>query len=356
MSVVLLLLACNRDLLITGNPDPEAPVEAQEEDDTDGGVVPVELPELEEGPSGVAADGGPEEEWFEFGDELQWPESFAWDPVTAAFYVGSLWYGHVRKLPASGEESVFYEDPLSVAEPWPWQTWGVEADPDRRRLFVCASWIAAGPVTWFVWVLDLDTGERLAQIDMSTSREGAQCRDFVVGADGRAFVTDRDNPLLHVVDPVAGTAEVLLDSPLLRANWGPDGIAMTPEGTGLVVNLARSPGFVYVPILNPEAARAVEISGDAYQMGGGQGIDGMVFYDGALYVAAVNRLLRVRPTDATWTTADMRSYEAPIYGMSSVTLAGDRLFALNGDPNAWTLEIRPDLPFEIYRVDATAFP
>lgn len=359
---LLLALACNRDLLIKERPDPEPPSDSASDltdtdgIDTDGGntaPIDIDLPD-----AGMAPDGGPLADRFDLADELQWPESFAWDSQTGSFYVGSLWFGHVRKLPVQDDESVFFQDERSLTvEPQPWKTWGIEVDPDRRRLFACASWDGGGPSSWWVWVIDLDTGERIAEIAMDGSRMGAECRDFAVGADGRAFVTDREHGLLHVIDPTELSVSVWLESPLLESNvWSGDGIALTPDGTALLVNLARTPGFVYIPLLDPASAHAVEVEGDEYQMGGGQGIDGMAFHGDVLYVAAVNRLLRLRPLDATWQRADMRSYEAPIDGMSSVTPAGDRLFALNGDPNAWTLSIRPDLPFEIYRVDTDLYP
>ncbi|HMV68189.1 MAG TPA: hypothetical protein PKA64_15185 [Myxococcota bacterium] len=353
----LLLLACHADLSIRGKEDPPVEVETDAPaDDTDGAVVPVDvdLPT----PSAVAEDGGPVDEWFELDDDLQWPESFAWDPQTEAFYVSSLWYGDVRRVGADGRESVFFQDERSVdADPQPWQTWGVEVDVDRRRLFACASWNGGGPVTWFVWILDLDTGERLSQIEMARSSPGAQCRDFAVGADGKVYVTDRAHPVVHVIDPVAEEVSVFADDPALDTTvWGPDGVALTPDGRGLLVGLSRAPGFVFVPLLHPEAPVRVQVEGDDWQMGGGQGIDGLAFVGDDVYVAAVNRLLRVHPVDPSWELAELRSYEAPIHGMSAVTVAGDRLFALNGDPNAWTLGIRPDLPFKIYRVDAAAYP
>jgi sugar lactone lactonase YvrE len=342
MFSLLALLACNPDLDLTGKDDVVEPEETDTlppEDDT--------APEPEPPPPGVDVDGGPIETFFTFQSETQWPESVAWDRKRGVFLVSSLTMGHLLEISALGVERVMYAPPLEG-----YQTWGVEADVDRRRAFVCAAWQGGGPVTWHVWVINLDDGSLVYEVPMDTVTPEAQCRDFVIDPDGFVYITDRDHGWIHKLDPVTANLTLFAQDDLLRGGaWSSDGIAITDDGARLLIGISRPPRFVTLPLADPAQLATVALDNTDFQLGGGQGLDGMDLFHGELWVAAVNRLVVLTPTADDWSAATMVSREAPIPGMGAVEKVGDRLFALNGDPIAWTLGIRADLPFELYQIE-----
>jgi sugar lactone lactonase YvrE len=341
MLLALALTACNADIALLAKDDISAG------DDTDV-LVPDTVDDTDAFvlPPGVAEDGGPIETYFALSNDLQWPESFAWDPRRGVFLVGSLQFGNVVELTAVATEREFYASGLDA-----YKTWGVEADVDRRRLYVCASWHGGGAITWHVWALDLDDGSLLFEVPMASATPGAECRDFVVAPDGVVWITDRNHGWLHTLNPDTETITLATDNALLQSGvWSADGVAITPDGAHLIAAISRPPRFVNVDLLDPTNVVSVELDNTDYGMGGGQGLDGAEMFDGQLYVAAVNRMVVLTPTDDTWTAASMESRPAPISGLGALERAGGRLYGLNGDPVNWTLEIRPDLPFEIYQI------
>lgn len=284
---------------------------------------------------------------YNLASDLQWPESGDWDPVGRAFFVSSLTEGHVLRVDALGE-SVFYEDSAATLD---LQTYGVKADVARRKLYVCARESTTPFASWYLWVIDLDTGARLHAIDMDTSRTRAQCRDFAVAANGSVFITDRSSEQIHVYNPTLNTISVFADHPLLDGlQWGLDGIVVTPAQDAIIANVSKPPNLLRVDMLDPTQVTEISLTGTGYGLQAGHGLDGMYWFNGDLWVAAVNRMLQITPDDPTWTSATRTVFEAPIDGVSALTVADGELYGINGDPFAYALGIQADLPFEIYRV------
>ncbi len=100
--------------------------------------------------------------------EARYPEGGIFDVASDSFFVGSLGDGSVHRVDAaSGSEEVFFREDA----PGTWWTLGMDVDPIRRRLFVCAMDdrrdVGSGdpPYLGYVWVFDLETGARIANHD-----------------------------------------------------------------------------------------------------------------------------------------------------------------------------------------------
>lgn len=310
-------------------------------------TVDTDLPiDTDTGPTPAA----PLVPYYELAGDLLWPESGAYDGQTSAFFVGSLSEGHITRLGTDGSRVIWYDHPGSVTG---WQTWGIEIDEARRRLFACSRQGDFWGAPWHVWVFDLDTEQLIADLDMDTSLNNAQCRDFAIGpATGLAYVTDRGQDVAHVVDAAAGTVSVWSDDPVFGVGqWGPDGIAVSSQAGVVLVAKSKPPALMRIPLSDPTQVTEVSLGGTGGMLGGGHGLDAMEWYQGDLWVAGVNRLIQVTPDDPSdWTTGTNTSWSAPSGGVSGLALADGSLYTINGDPFAWTLNIAPDLPFEVSEV------
>jgi hypothetical protein len=88
-----------------------------------------------------------------------------------------------------------------------------------------------------------------------------------------------------------------------------------------------------------------------FNLRAGEGADGAVMVDDVLWVAAWAKLVRVTPGDATWRSATVESFDAPIPGLTSLKRIDGEVWALKGNPQAWTLGLAPGLPFTLSVID-----
>ena len=191
----------------------------------------------------------PLEPYYALDGDLLWPESGSWDPYTNAFYV-ALSEGHVTRIGTAGVQTVWFDHPGAQAG---WQTWGVEADPDRRRLFVCVRKGQQFGADWAIWVINLDSGALLRDVPMDNSRNNAQCRDFtVIPGTGTVYVTDRGQDVIHQFLPGSGAISVWAEDPQLETGtWGPDGIAYSEDAGALLVGKSKPPALIRIPLSDP---------------------------------------------------------------------------------------------------------
>lgn len=278
-----------------------------------------------------------------FADPEQFPEGGAFDPVERAFYVGSLRHGHIVRVAADGSERVVY---AGTGEPGR-LTLGMQVDAVRRRLWVCTTNDSLGRI----WIFDLVSGERMADIDLTTVNPVASCNDVLVNDDGSALVSDRENPYIYLVD-AAGHLAVWANDPLLEgAVISLNSMDFTEDRSAVLTATYLPPKLVRVSVANPRDVNEVELSGDMFMDGFNllNGPDDLVMHDGQLVVAFGSSLKRIQPADASWTHAEVRSTRT-IGGVTALVEDGASLFGINGQSVRFALGISPR-PFVIFSID-----
>lgn len=282
----------------------------------------------------------------------QYPESGSYDAVNHAFLLSSLKYGDVWRVDADGTQGVFYP---ATGEP-DRLTLGVKVDATRRRVWVC-SIINDSAKPGDVWAIDADSGLLLAEFALGDTYPGASCNDLALDAQGRAYVTDRENPNVYRIDLDALHVSVWATGPLLEPGVvGMNGIAFTPDGAKLIVTQYLSAKLIAISTAAPSQMAAVQLSGDAFSGGFkvANGADGIVFHGQHLYVAFGDNVMRVTPTSAAWASATVKAQEIGT-GYTAVTVAEGDLYAIRGHAVSFQFGLSPDLPFQILRVDTSAF-
>ncbi|MEM6954273.1 MAG: hypothetical protein AAF645_01255 [Myxococcota bacterium] len=281
------------------------------------------------------------------------PEGGAFDAEANRFFVGSLEAGTVQSVDAeTGEETVFFE-----GEPeGEWWTLGIDLDTARRRLWVCAMDDQREtsddeiPYDGYVWLFDLDSGERLEVFDLSVLAESATCTDVAVHPDGTAYVTDREAGTIYALrEGEAG--DVFATDRLLEGNLaGQNGIVVDAERDILLVVVYQPSRLVRVP-LNVGRIREVNLLGDFSDVGPiGTGADGIdPLSDGSVVVVFTSKLMHITPTTDDWMNAELESMDvAPT--MTDVIVANDQAYLLNGQALEFALGVDP-VPFELVRAD-----
>lgn len=278
------------------------------------------------------------------GDDA-WPESVSFDPQTRAFFTSSLARGDVTRTTSTGESTVFDAGDPAV----PWATVGLEIDAARRRLWTCASTFDGSGLAE-LRVNDLDSGERLDTLDLTAARTAASCTDVQLDADGLAYVTDRENPVLYRADLDAGTVSVWLEDPALEPGFvGLNGIGFTPDGDVLVSKYLPAE-LLLIPRQDPNSLVAVSLSGDPLAGGSGlSGADDLVFLDETLVLTMVDRLLTLQSTDG-WRSATVTQTDVVLAGMTGLTVAEGAIYGSNGQAVEFSLGSTPVTPFEITRL------
>ncbi len=235
--------------------------------------------------------------------EDSYPESVAWDPEGRAFYTSSLDRGDVTKILADGMTSTFY----AGKNDHPWVTVGLEVDSTRRRLWVCAS-VFDGSAAGELWMINLDNGSLIQSLTLGGARTDASCTDVFLDSDGIAYVTDRENPDVYRVNAETGSAEILVEDPLLDAALvGLNGVAITPDGKNLLVTK---------------------------------------YLDATL----ADRLFTLTSADGSWTEAALTSEDLEEGGVTGLTAAEGSLYGANGHAVEYSLGIDPDTDFWIRKL------
>lgn len=274
-----------------------------------------------------------------------WPESVAFDPNSRAFFTTSLERGDLSRTTAAGNTTVFFAPEDGDA----WSTIGLEVDAARRRLWACASTFD-GSAQAELWVVDLDTAERIDVADLAAVRAGASCTDVQIDAEGIALVTDRANPVIYEVDLDGGTAEVWLEDPALEPGFvGLNGVVFTPGGDVLVSKYLPIE-ILRIPRADPTLVAALPLSGDTLAATSGlSGADDLVFSGEVLYISLVDRLFSATSADG-WQSGVVTDEGYETAGMTGLTVAEDGLFGSNGQAVEFSLGTTPDTPFWIRKL------
>jgi len=120
------------------------------------------------------------------------PEGLAHDPVTGAFFLGSLYKRKIVRIGPDGQARDF----TASGQDGLWQVLGMKVDAKRRLLWVVT---AAGGEAGAqegcsaVLVYDLGAGTLARRYVMDNTQARHFLNDVVLAADGRAFVTDSQN-------------------------------------------------------------------------------------------------------------------------------------------------------------------
>ena len=255
------------------------------------------------------------------------PEGIEYDTKNNRFLVGSITQGTVFVVGNDGTLTPFIQDPDLKSSV------GIEVDEARNRLLVANSDAAAFggqvPGQAKLGVYDLDTGKRIAMVDLGAlGPEGAKAHfanDMTVGKDGSVYVTDSLARVVFKVDP-AYTPSVFLPNGFANKKehvlngivYHPSGYLLVGESVeGKLVAVSESDANDISEVTLPEPVK---------------GVDGLVW-------AANGDLLVVRNDDSTRVVA-LRTEDnwksAAIAGTGSFTgqattgaVAGDAVFVVH---------------------------
>lgn len=286
--------------------------------------------------------------------EAPFPEGGTYDTVTHSFFVGSLGDGAIRRVDAStGEEQIIFTE----SAPGRWWSLGMDVDEERRLLFVCAmedrrAFDDNGTKTpGHIWVLDSDSGERLATYALSDAAAEATCTDVAVAADGTAYVCDREQPNIYRIDPEAGLS-LFTSDPALEAGFlgaGQNAIVVLPDQSALLTAVFQPSSLAHVSLADG-VVTPVEIEGDFSDLWPpASGADGMAYVDGAVLVAFTSQLNRVTPDGPDWRSATSVTTDVPS-GMTDVIHTPNGDYLLNGQALTFGLGHLPD-PFRLVRFE-----
>jgi len=224
------------------------------------------------------------------------PEGIEYDNLYNRFLTGSIADGSIYAIGTDGSLHVVVDDPELEASV------GIEVDEQRNRLLVANASIEAAEGGASLGVYQLNTGQRLAMIDLAgvipdrPADASHFANDVAVSRFGEIYVTDTRMNIIYKVDNYY-RASVFLD--LGRdSGLNINGIEYHPNGYLLVV----SPGtgqLLRIPVNDPESWSFVDLELPA------TGGDGLVWAaDGSLAVVS-NNLGRVTKysSDDFWLSA-----------------------------------------------------
>jgi hypothetical protein len=282
-----------------------------------------------------------------FSDKKLYPEGGAFDSKSGSFFVGSLGHGNITEVSADGTEYIFF--PGEPHEPGR-LTLGMQVDVERRALWVCTTNNSLGRV----WILDIDSGVRYGDIDLTTVNPKASCNDVLLSADGSALVSDRENPFIYKIDPDWHVSVWATDPLLKGAVVSLNSMDYTPDHSAVLTATYLAPALIRISVADPRDVREVDLDGDMFMDGFNllNGPDDLVMHDGELVVAFGSSLKRIVPGDASWTSATVKSTRT-IGGVTALVENGDKLYGINGQSVRFALHVSPN-PFEIFEIDTAA--
>jgi sugar lactone lactonase YvrE len=274
------------------------------------------------------------------------PEGVAFDPVERAFYATSLQGGSITKISADGSETIFRAADNRA------RLVGAKVDSDNRRLWVCAQEV--DDMDNRVWVFDLASAELVMEFLLGALSTNGTCNDLVLDASGNAYVTDPSNPFIYTLDAATETGSVLATDPLFTdftgRGLGLNGIALSPDGSALIVAKFVPAGLIRVSLPAADDIRQLNLTGDDVLP---PPPDGLVELNGDIYAvshAAVTKI--ILNSDAT---AGEFTQAPQITGLSTATIAEGALYAIKSEVTSFVVEAPLELPFEIFRVDLESF-
>lgn len=370
--VFALLFGCGADPAVVGPPADSLDMGADDFADAapDGGDMPTVVPDMkvdvdmtnpppeEDMKALVLEDMAPEEPveaTFSAAYDLDVPhaEGGVYDPVTHAFFVGSLVTGGVHRIDAnSGEERQVYAE----QRPGEWWTLGLGIDVERRWIWVCSMSdlreVGEGDPANLGYIVqfDLETEAAIRTYDLSQAFPGANCADVEPAADGKVYVADRAHPNIYVIDPETEQIELFATDEALGGDVvGQNGLLVLPDQSGLLAIVYLTPKLVHVS-LTDGSVKEVEIDGDFFDFVPPlSGADGITWDGGSALVMFSSKLNKITPTSADWSSASSESIDTEP-GMTDVIHTPGGNYILNGQPVTFALENEPE-PTRLVRFD-----
>lgn len=338
-----------------GAPDTSAASETTSAPDTSGAPTETTAPDTTSADTTTAADtstgtdttgGGVDllDEYLLDGDDM-FPEGVAYDPVSQAFFVGSLTTAGITRVEGlDGAQSVFMpssETAMSSA--------GMKVDAAARRLWVCGSDDAESSR---IYVYGIDDGSLIETIELGSLVDMASCNDLALDAEGVAYVTDPRTSSIHRVG-LGGDAAVWATDPEFAPelmDLGLNGIAVTPDDTAVIVTKFITKRLLRVAKDDPTDIAEIVLTGEEFAGGALiAGPDGIVFRGDVLYVVFDDVVAEV-VLDAAWTAGEVTISTPPTAGLSTATIAEGEVYAVKSEVTAFALGSAPELPFRIVRV------
>jgi sugar lactone lactonase YvrE len=295
------------------------------------------------GADSTGADMPLQDEYLLEGDDM-FPEGVAFDPTVRAFYVGSLTEAGITRVDADGTQSVFMPSGPTMLS-----SAGMKVDAAARRLWVCGSDDAGSSR---VYVYGLDDASLLETFELGLLVDTASCNDLALDGEGAAYVTDPPSSAIHRL-AVGGDASVWATDPLFDPEFmdlGLNGIAVTPDGSAVIVTKFISKQLLRVSMDDPTQIAPIDLSGEDFA--GGSliaGPDGIVFEGDTLYVVFDDVVAEV-VLNADWTSGAVSILTPPTTGLSTATVADGEVYAVKSEVTAYALGSAPELPFRIVRV------
>ncbi len=278
--------------------------------------------------------------------DAEFPEGGIYDPVGHAFFMGSLADGSVHRVDAAtGEDETYFVE----GAPGAWWTLGMAVDVSARRLWVCAmedlrETNADPAYDGYVWLFDLETGERQAVFPLSEADPEATCTDVAVADDGSVYVSDRDFGNVYRVTAEDGPKLFARDDELEAWLIGQNALVVTPDQSALLVILYLPSTMVRVDLQTAEVTE-VDIDGSFADLTPLSGADGMTLYEGDVYVAFGSELVKLTPTREDFSA--MRAVEVTVpNGMTDVVATPNGLYLQNGQAVHFAFGHKPK-PFEL---------
>ncbi len=273
------------------------------------------------------------------------PEGVEYDQARARFLVGSLREGSVYLLERDGSLTTFVEDPDLVSSV------GIEIDQKRGRLLVANSdssiFGGTGTGQAKLGVFDLNTGARLAMVDLAATLENRTAETIVFANDvtvddrGTIYISDTRARVIYRVDQAyrASVFHRFEQTPAFAPNglvYHPSGYLLIAGGESLYKLSLDHSGTA------PASASQVRIPEPI------SGADGMVWRsDGQLAIVAnkINRVVVLKSTDE-WSSAELVGTAAFEVMATTVAVVGDELYVVHphfrdeGVPSVERVEVR----------------
>jgi sugar lactone lactonase YvrE len=272
---------------------------------------------------------------IEFKAPLTYPEGIVYDYKTDVFYVSSVHHATIGKVDRKGNYSAFYSDSTLKS------TYGMKIDPSANRLWVCAGDAnysqykdaATHKKMIKVVALELSTGNKLKEIDLSSLQEGQHfANDMALDNKGNVYITDSYSPVIYRVDNSNTPSVFAKNNWFMSVGVGLNGIAWHPNGFLVVANNG-SGCLLKVDLSDPSRVSKVQI--DQFF----PGADGLLFDDQDNLVLVqnkgTNKIFKLSSND-NWSSAkvigatpakDMFSYP------STATAAGKEIWVMNSKLN-----------------------
>lgn len=304
----------------------------------------------------LASCDAPLQEQYVLSSQSSLPEGVAFDAASESFFATAIHGGQITRITALGQEMVFHrsdEPNLSFS--------GAHVDGARRLLWVCAVDIKTGPAPRSKIVgFDLREGGLVRSVDLG---EGSFCNDLTTDADGNVYASDSAQPNIWRVGPDGAGLTVFASDPRFApaapGTIGLNGIDVSPDGDSLLVVRSIPAELFRVALDDPRDVGVVTFSGDPFAMPGDPrfpGPDGIEFLGDELYVAFDGGVQQLSFAGDDHAHAVVRTTTAVPTGLSSLTVADGRLYAIDSEVFRVMYGLQPpELPFRIVHVDTGLF-